>query len=64
MPYEMRCPRCGADFSGDEPTAVADEVVGHARGKHAHSLDREVVLAHLAGRHPFDDGTDAPPARG
>lgn len=48
------CPRCGETFSGTEPTDIADAVVGHARDAHQHSLDREVVLAHLAGRRPGD----------
>jgi transcription initiation factor IIE alpha subunit len=52
--YEQTCPRCGDDFVGADKSVVADAVVEHARTKHAHALDREVVLAHLEGGHPHD----------
>ena len=54
MPYTQTCPRCGRDFRGDDKEAVADEVVEHARADHHHALDRDVVLAHLEGVHPYD----------
>ena len=54
MPFEQSCPRCGADFTGDDKDAVADAVVEHARVVHRHALDRDVVLAHLEGVHPHD----------
>jgi predicted small metal-binding protein len=54
MPFEQACPRCGADFAGDDEDAVADAVVEHARVVHRHALDRDVVLAHLEGVHPHD----------
>ena len=50
--YSQTCLRCGRDFAGDDKEAVADDVVAHARDEHRHSLDREVVLAHLEGVHP------------
>ena len=51
----MTCPRCGRDFSGPDKEAVADAVIEHARGDHNHRLDRDIVVAHLEGRHPYDD---------
>ena len=54
MPYEQKCPRCGQDFAGDDKHAVTEAVVEHARRKHGHALDRDIVLAHLEGVHPFD----------
>jgi predicted small metal-binding protein len=54
MSYEQACPRCGREFLGDEKDAVADAVVDHARSEHGHALDREVVLAHLEGVHPYE----------
>ena len=54
MSYRQTCPRCGRDFEGDDKEAVADAVVDHARAEHRHSLDKEVVLAHLEGVHPYD----------
>jgi len=57
MTFERTCPRCGADFRGDDKDAVADAVVEHARLEHSHSLDRDVVLAHLEGVHPHDRET-------
>jgi hypothetical protein len=51
--YEQQCPRCGAEFSGDDKHEVADSVIAHATS-HDHHLDREVVLAHLEGVHPHD----------
>jgi hypothetical protein len=50
--YEQQCPRCGANFSGDDKELVADTVVAHARDDHHHALDRNVVLAHLEEVHP------------
>jgi hypothetical protein len=52
--YTQTCPRCGHDFAGEDRDAVADEVVEHARVEHHHSLDRNIVLAHLEGVHPYD----------
>ena len=52
--YSQTCPRCGADFEGDDKKAVADSVVAHASSEHAHALDRNVVLAHLEGVHPYE----------
>lgn len=54
MRYEQACPRCGEAFTGDDKEAVADEVVEHARAGHHHRLDREIVLAHLEGVHPYE----------
>jgi len=48
------CPRCGRDFGGDDKEDVADRVVEHARVEHKHALDREIVLAHLEGVHPYE----------
>jgi len=56
MSYEQTCPRCGRDFVGEIAEVVADDVVEHARVEHGHRLDREIVLAHLEGRHPYDRG--------
>ena len=52
MQHVQVCPRCGLELTGDEPGAVADAVVAHARTEHDHRLDREVVLAHLEGVRP------------
>ena len=60
MPYSQQCPRCGAEFTGDDKGVVADHVVDHARLDHHHSLDREIVLAHLEGVHPFERESDEP----
>ena len=54
MNYSQLCPRCGLDVSGDDKERVADAVVEHARTEHKHSLDREIVLAHLEGVHPYE----------
>jgi predicted small metal-binding protein len=54
MTYAQTCPRCGEDFTGADRDAVADDVVAHARDAHRHSLERRVVLAHLAGVNPND----------
>ena len=54
MTYAQTCPRCGADFAGDDKEAVADAVVDHASTVHHHTLDRDVVLAHVDGVHPFE----------
>jgi predicted small metal-binding protein len=48
--------RCGRELSGDDPAAVADAVVTHARDEHRHRLDREIVLAHLEGVRPDERG--------
>ena len=55
MSYSLTCPRCGDEFVGDDKKRVADEVIDHAKAQHNHSLDRDVVLAHLDGAHPFKD---------
>jgi hypothetical protein len=55
--YEQQCPRCGVEFGGDDKDEVADAVVEHA-ATHGHALDREVVLAHLEGVHPYDRDPD------
>jgi hypothetical protein len=34
--------------------SIADSVVKHARVEHRHTLDRDVVLAHLEGDHPHE----------
>jgi hypothetical protein len=52
--YEQTCPRCGEDFVGEDEDAVADAVIDHARSAHGHTLDRDVVLAHLEGVHPHE----------
>jgi predicted small metal-binding protein len=52
--YEQVCTRCGHDFVGDDHDAVAQAVVEHARTEHGHTLDRDVVLAHLEGVHPHE----------
>jgi predicted small metal-binding protein len=52
--YEQVCPRCGEDFVGDDKEAVAQAVVEHARTEHRHTLDPDVVLAHLEGVHPHE----------
>ena len=54
MTYAQTCPRCGADFVDDDKEAVVDAVVKHASTEHRHTLDRDVVLAHLEGVHPFE----------
>ena len=56
--YEQTCPRCGREFVGGDKGAVADAVVEHARAKHGHALDRDVVLAHLEGVHPHEREPD------
>jgi predicted small metal-binding protein len=52
--YEQVCPRCGENFVGDHKDAVAQAVVEHARTEHGHTLDLDVVLAHLEGVHPHE----------
>jgi len=54
MTYTQTCPRCGRDFAGDDKATIADEVVEHARIEHQHKLDRDIVLAHLEGVHPYE----------
>ena len=54
MTYAMTCPRCGLDFAGDDPSALADDIVAHAASEHGHQLDHDTVVAHLEGRHPHD----------
>jgi predicted small metal-binding protein len=56
--YEQQCPRCGAEFAGDDKNEVADAVVDHATASHGHTLDRDVVLAHLEGVNPHDRDPD------
>lgn len=53
-PYSQICPRCGDELTGEDRDVVADQVVEHARVEHRHTLDREVVLAHLEGIHPHE----------
>jgi hypothetical protein len=55
MIYSQLCPRCGQEVAGSDARRVADAVVAHARDVHNHALDRAVAMAHLQGRHPFDD---------
>jgi hypothetical protein len=57
--YSQRCPRCGHDVTGDEREAVADAVVEHARVEDRYALDREIVLAHLVGVHPYPSAVTA-----
>jgi hypothetical protein len=52
--YTQTCPRCGLGIGGGDRDVVADAVVEHARDVHRHSLDREVVLAHLEDVHPYE----------
>ena len=54
MTFSQACPRCGQEFDGEDKDAVADAVVEHAVVEHRHSLDRDVVLAHLEGVHPHE----------
>jgi hypothetical protein len=54
VPFGQTCPRCAEAFEGDDKLAVADAVVEHARSAHHHSLDRDIVLAHLDDVHPFE----------
>jgi hypothetical protein len=54
MTYQQTCPRCGRDFEGEDKDAVAETVIEHARVEHRHTLDRDVVLAHLEGVHPHE----------
>ncbi|MGH9276195.1 MAG: heavy-metal-associated domain-containing protein, partial [Acidimicrobiales bacterium] len=50
--FSQACPRCGETFSGTDASEIVDMVVGHALDVHKHSLDREVVFAHLEDRRP------------
>ncbi len=54
--YAQTCPRCGLDVTGEDKDRVADAVVEHALVEQHHSLDRDVVLAHLEGVHPRERG--------
>ncbi len=54
MSFSITCPRCGQDFQGDDRDSVATEAVEHARSEHKHTLDVDVVRAHLEGVHPHD----------
>ncbi|CAN5143305.1 hypothetical protein BH18ACT4_BH18ACT4_05430 [soil metagenome] len=54
VPYAQMCPRCGREFAGENKNEVADAVVEHALVEHHHSLDREIVLAHLESVHPYE----------
>jgi copper chaperone len=56
--YTQTCPRCGADFVGDDKERVADAVVDHGASAHNHRLDRDIVLAHLQGVHPYGRDVD------
>ena len=56
MTHQVTCPRCGREFLGDDKLEVAAVVVEHAHGEHGHTLDLDVVLAHLEGVHPHDRG--------
>ena len=58
MTYTQTCPRCGANVSGDDKERVADDVVEHASSEHNHTLDRDIVLAHLEGVHPYERDVD------
>jgi predicted small metal-binding protein len=55
--FEQQCPRCGREFVGEDKEQVAVAVIEHARNEHHHTLDREVVLAHLEGVNPHDRET-------
>lgn len=46
MTYAQTCPRGGRDFDGDDPDALAEAIVEHARVDHGHALDPGIVLAH------------------
>ena len=52
MTYSDTCPPCGKVFTGEDPQALATEVVQHASVAHNHELTREHVLAHLVGENP------------
>lgn len=52
MTYQQTCPRCGDEITGEDKERVADAVVEHAQVRHGHSLDSEIVLAHLDGVRP------------
>jgi|GEM_PF-6400814 len=52
--YSQLCPRCGLDLAGDDKDLVAEAAVEHALVAHRHSLDRQVVLAHLEDVHPHE----------
>ena len=41
-------------FVGDDKDAIAQAVVKHARTKHGHTLDPDVVLSHLEGVRPHE----------
>jgi predicted small metal-binding protein len=55
--YEQQCPRCGAEFTGENKDEVVDAVIAHAQ-MHGHSLDWETILAHLEGVHPHERESD------
>ena len=52
--FSQTCPRCGRDFEAEHKHVVDYAVIDSARLEHRHSLDREVVLAHLEGVHPHE----------
>jgi hypothetical protein len=54
MTFELACPRCGRDFTGEDKDEVAGAVIDHAWADHRHRLDADVVLAHLEGVHPHE----------
>jgi hypothetical protein len=55
--YAQQCPRCGAEFVGENKDEVADAVLEHAK-THGHALDRNTVLAHLEDTNPHDREQD------
>jgi hypothetical protein len=55
--YEQQCPRCGAEFAGENKDDVADAILAHAE-THGHTLDRNTVLAHLEGLNPNEREPD------
>jgi hypothetical protein len=55
--YEQQCPRCGAEFTGENKEDVVDAIVAHAQ-THGHGLDRDTILAHLEAVHPHERDPD------
>ena len=56
VPYTLSALR-SATSQASEKENVADAVVEHGGTEHHHALDREVVLVHLEGVHPYDRET-------